>query len=413
MKQLLCIAYYFPPQGGGGVQRVAKFVKYLPRFGWQPTVLTGSAPGALVDPSLDLEVPASTRVVRVRGWVLPPAWPWRLRHWLKRWCLVVDEQIGWLPFAVRQGLALLRTRSYSALYSTSAPYSDHLVALRLKRTTQLPWVADFRDPWIDNFSIQFATSLHQSWCARLEREIVSTADRVLVVSEPMRQKFLDRYPQRKPQHIITLPNGFDPADYEGVAPAARDERFTLVYTGSLYGPRNAGSFLAAVSDLLERGVIPRSNLSVRFVGNIGPETAQQVARWQLTDVVELRGYVPHRQTIAHQLAADLLVLIIGSGPGSESVLTAKIFEYLASGKPILALIPPGAAADLLAEAGVGQMVPPDEPEAIAVALADLFVEWQQGRLQVTPDPLVVARYNRQLQTAELAHILDELADERR
>lgn len=412
MKQLLCIAYYFPPQGGGGVQRVAKFVKYLPQFGWQPTVLTGAASASVLDPSLSSDVPPSTRVVRVRGWVFPSSWPWRLRHWLKRWWLVVDEQIGWLPFAVREGLALLHRQTWDAIYSTSAPYTDHLVGLRLKRASQLPWVADFRDPWIDNFSVQFATPLHRALCARLEQEIVRTADRVLVVSEPMRQQFLARHPQRAAHHIITLPNGFDPADFEGVEPATRDARFTLVYTGSLYGPRSAGSFLEAVSSLLERGIIPRSSLCVRFVGNTGQETAQWVTRWQLGGVVELLGYLPHAQTIAHQLAADLLVLIIGSGPGSESVLTAKLFEYLACGKPILALIPPGAAADLLLEAGVGWMVPPDEPEAIATALAALFADWQQGRLQATPDPLVVARYNRQRQTAKLAHILDGLGDER-
>jgi glycosyltransferase involved in cell wall biosynthesis len=413
MNQLLCIAYFFPPYGGGGVQRTLKFAKYLPDFGWQPTILTARANPSLSDPTLAAEVPSQTRIVRVGGPVLPSSWPWRLRSFIKRWLLVVDEQIGWLPFATQGGLSLLRDQSYRVLYSTATPYTDHLVALRLRRASQLPWIADFRDPWLDNVTLTFATPLHRVVCAHLERDILRTADRILVVSEPMRQQFLARYPDLPSSRIVTLPNGFDPEDFQGIEPAAHDARLTLVYTGSLYGARSARPFLEALRDTLDRGLIPRNALNIRFVGNTGYELGQLVSEWGLGDIVELVAYSSHAQAIAHQLAADGLLLIIAAGPGSKAVLTAKIFEYLACGKPILALVPPGAALDLLAEAGVGRMVPPDDVDAIATAVVCLLSDWQSGQLKAVPDRDVVARYDRRRQAGLLAQILNELADERK
>lgn len=412
MKQVFCVVFLFPPTGGGGVQRTVKFVKYLPDFDWQPTVLTTLAARSLQDPSLMSDVPPQTPVVRVRGLELPRRLPWRLRRWITRWLLVVDEQIGWLPFAVRRGLATLRQQDYDAIYSTSGPYTDHLVALRLKRTTGLPWVADFRDPWVGNFSAAVATSMHRALRERLERKVVLAAECVLVVSEPMRQQFITRYPDLPATRFVTVPNGFDPADLEGIEPAERDGRFTLVYTGSLYGEKqSARPLLTALRQILQSGAISPGGVRVRFVGHAGREAPALVTEWGLDEVVEFVGYLPHDEMLAHQLCADALLLIIGAGPGSQVVFTGKIFEYLAVGKLILALIPPGAAADLLTQARAGRIVPPDDVAAIASALVDLIGAWRKGELEITPDAQVVSRYERRRLTGDLARILNDLVVE--
>ena len=409
MKRALFIAYLFPPQGGSGVQRTVKFLKYLPEFDWQSIVLTGPRPRHATDESLARDVPAETPVVRVRGAALPGHWPWRVRRWITSWLLTVDAQVGWWPFAVRRGLAIARTHELAALYSTSAPYTDHLVAWQIKKKVGVPWVADFRDPWLENFAPRFATRWHRYVCACLEAEIVHTADRVLVVSEPMRKQFLRRYPYVQPDHFVTLTNGYDQADYADVAPVAQDgRRFTLVYTGSLYGKQSGRPLLAAIKRVLQDGAISRHWFRVLFVGAAGKETARLVQSWKLDDVVEIRGYVPHAQMIGHQLGADVLLLIIGSGPHSEVVLTSKIFEYLATGKPILALVPPGAAADLLREARVGHFASPDDPEAISAILVRLSAQWRQGKLVAEPDPKVVTRYDRRELTKKLVGILHEV-----
>ena len=412
MKQILFVAYLFPPAGGAGVQRTVKFIKYLPNFGWQPTILTTSAPTNSIDNTISAEVPTQTPIHRVAGWALSNRIPWRLRHWFTHWILTVDQEIGWYPFAVRRGLKLLHTQSWQAIYSTSAPYTNHLVALRLKKDSHLPWIADFRDPWLDNFSAKFATPAHRAICAGLEKQIVSTADRVLVVSEPMRQQFLNRYPDLPADHFIILPNGFDPADFENIKPIPGDDtRFTLVYTGSLYGKRqSARPFLTALRQLLNRNIIPRNNLRVRFVGNAGKEAEELTQKWNLSDIIEFTGYLPHADMLAHQLGADALLLIIGAGPGSKAVFTGKIFEYMAAGKPILALVPPGVAADLLTEAQIGYIVPPNNPDAIVAILTQIFTDWQKGNLNASPLPDVVARYNRHRQTEKLANIFDEVSE---
>ncbi len=409
-KRVLFIAYTFPPHGGTGVQRSVKFVRYLPSHDWQPTVLTASAKPALTDPELARQVPPQTEIVRVGGLVLPVSWPWRLRYGIRQWILTVDDRIGWLPFAVQRARRLFQQNAFDAIYSTSGPYTDHLVALRIKRDTGLPWVADFRDPWLDNFSQQFATRVHRAVCAHLEQQVIETADRILVVSEPMRTQLLDRYPSLNASRCTVLPNGFDPNDFERLESAPRDGRFTLVHSGSLYGPReqSAQAFLLALNLNLRNQEIPRHAICVRFVGRAGFEAHEQARQLGLEDVVEFRGQLAHREALAHQLAADILLLIVGSGPGSASVATGKVYEYLAAGKPILALAPPSAAAALVEEAQVGTTAPPDDPKAIAVALTQLYRDWREGQPQVRPNPAILARYDRRNQAAQLAQIFDTL-----
>ena len=411
MRHALCIAYLFPPAGGGGVQRTVKFVKYLPEFNWQTTVMTAAGRAPLLDASLIADVPAATQVVRVRGLELPAQLPWRVRHWFTSWLLAVDPQIGWLPFALRCGHKLLRRQRVDLLYSTASPFTDHLVALRLKQRAGQPWVADFHDSWIGNFSRRFATPWHRRLCARLERTIVGAADRVLVVSEPMRQQFLHRYPDLPPDRFVTLPNGFDHSDYANAGPRSLSaQRLNLVYTGSLYGPQSARSLLAALCRALGNQQIDPQRFRLWLVGATGTEAAHLVEEWRLAHVVNLVAYVPHAELAGYQLGADALLLIIGRGPGSEMVLTGKIFEYLAVGKPIIALVPPGAAADLLAEAGAGAVVDPDDEVAIADLLVRTYNAWCAGRLQAHPDPNVVRRYERRRLTQRLASLFDALCE---
>lgn len=410
MKRVLFIAYQFPPQGGGGVQRTAKFVKYLPQFGWRPTVLTTSAPPATVDDSLGRDIPPQTQVLRVRGMTMPKRLPWRVRNGLKRWVLTVDEEIGWQPFAERAGRKLLQAGDFQAIYTTSAPYTDHLVGLSLRKNFHLPWIADFRDPWLDNIFTPFPTPLHRRICGDLERRIVQQADYVVVVSDPMRRQLVDRYPLLAPDKFIIIPNGFDPEDFEDVTPAPRDERLTIVYTGSLYGGRSARWFLEALQRAFAQGRLDRRSLQVRFVGAAGVETPPLVAEYGLTDVVTLLGYTPHQQSISHLFAADVLLLIIGDGPNSEVVLTGKLFEYLAARRPVLAMIPQGAAADLLAEAGVGSVVGYRDVDGAVDALVALAERYRRGDLRADPNAAVLTRLDRRNQARQLAELLDEIAE---
>lgn len=407
--------------GGGGVQRTLKFVKYLPDCGWRPTVVTARRPHTrLEDLDLKEEIPQVARIIRTSDLKLPHWLPWRVRAWIARWILLVDEHIGWLPLAIKPSLDCIQEESIQAIYSSSAPYTDHLIGYRLKMRTHLPWIADFRDPWVGNFSAQFPTRLHRRLAMKIEGDILGAADRVLVVSEPMRQAMLSRHIEILATKVTVVPNGYDTEDFSTLDPeevqALREiDRFLIVYSGSFYGKRQtAEGFLQALKRSLEDKTISRERLRVRFVGNIGKPTLEQIQSHGLKDVCQVTGYLPHRQSLLHLMAADTVLLIIGRGPGSEAVYTGKIFEYLASGKTILCLADPGAAADLVQEAQAGVVVDPEDIQAIAAQVAMLYRKWASGNLnQSQPDQKVVHRYDRRALTRQLADILDEITQQDR
>ena len=409
MKSVLFVAYSFPPKGGAGVQRTIKFVKYLPEHGWQPRVLTTSDLPGILDDSLLPDIPIGTPVSRVRGLGIPAGIPWRVRRWITRWLLLIDQEIGWLPFASQAGAKLYQQDPWEMIYSTAPPYTNHLVGRSLKDHTGTPWVVDFRDAWVGNPAITFPTGFHRELVAKQERSIVTSADRIVVVSEPMRQQFITRYAEVPSERFVVIPNGYDGADYLDARPAARDQRFTLVYTGSLYGDRqNADAFLAALRRAIDDQGIRRDEIRVLFVGSSGPQARQAAEALGLDSVVEFTGYVQHSDTISYQLCADALLLIIGGGPGSQAVLTGKIFEYLRAGKPILALVPHGAAADLLAEAGNSIILPPDNGEQISQALVDMVQNRRSGKTPGMSDPGVVARFDRKILAGRLADVFDQV-----
>jgi glycosyltransferase involved in cell wall biosynthesis len=413
MRRVLVIAYYFPPFGGAGVQRTLKFVKYLPEFGWQPVVLTVKEQVAhLRDLSLEEDIPSSTPIHRTLA-VLPPPWlPWRLRNFVSRWLLLVDEQLGWLPFAVTRGKQLVRQGGIQAIYTTSTPYTDHLIGYLLKQQTRLPWAADFRDPWVDNPVLAFASRVHRRLAGQLEQRVFHTADQIIVNTEPACELYRRKYSRLDSGRLITIPNGYDPADFvQGVAlPPGDPTRFKVVHVGSLYGRRRTSrSFFQALQHMFDTGGLPRDRIEVLFVGNAGKETEELVKAYGMADIVNLIGYVPHRQSVLRLLGADLLLLIPTSGSGSEVFLPAKIFEYLAAGKPILAIASPGAAADLVREAQAGVVVDPEEVGEIAAQITVLYQQWERGELNITGNRGVVARYERYHLTGQLARVLDRIA----
>jgi glycosyltransferase involved in cell wall biosynthesis len=411
-RRVLMVAYYYPPLGGIGVHRTLKFSKYLPDFIWQPVLLTiRPGEGLLLDPSLEQEIPPGVQVFRTASLSLPLRLPWRVRNFISRWILVVDEQLGWLPYAVRAGRRILQTEPCQVIYTSSSPYTDHLIGYQLKKRLGVPWVADFRDPWVGNFAIRTPTRFHRYLVSVLEHRVVHLADRVLVVNEPTRHDFLQRYPALDKDKIQAIPNGYDPDDFETLSPLKPlADQFLLVYSGSFYGEhRTPRFFFEALQSLISSGAIPVQAIRVRLVGNAGKSTLQMIANMRLSKVIEMTGFLPHRDAIAHLMAADALLLVVGAGPGSERVIPGKIYEYLASGKPILGLVPPGVSADLIREAGAGVVIDPQDVHGIAAQIFNLYERWKKGALNVKSDPRVVERFSRRSLTSQLAEVLDHVA----
>ncbi len=414
MKRVLLVAYYFPPLAGSGTFRPLRMARYLPRAGWDVTVLSvSSSARVLKDPDLASEIPGGVAVVRTAS--LEPRTPLlalhklglgRLARRLEPWFLLPDDQRGWVPFAAGRAAALHRARPFDAIVTTAGPYSAHLVGRRLKRRAGLPWVADFRDEWTTNPYLRdrYPSAWHLRVNQRLERSVLRGADRVVCVSEPWLEALRSLVPEAPDGKFRVHPNGFDPEHFPAI-PAAPPPRFRIVYTGTFYGHRSPATFLEGLKRVIAAGRIPVAELSVELVGHTGFGDFLEGVPAGVVRVVEQR---PFREALARLAEAAVLLLVIPreGGPGNH---TGKLFNYLAAGRPILALAPePNVAADLIRESRSGLVVPPDDPDAVARAIEELWRRYRSGVLLPDRDAGVVRAYAADAQAESYAAMLDEI-----
>ncbi|HOK42465.1 MAG TPA: glycosyltransferase [Thermoclostridium caenicola] len=417
MKKVLMVAYQFPPAGGSGVQRSAKFAKYLPAFGWEPVVLTRSDKRiGLRDDTLLQDLPADMEIIRTppRDLTAFPGILSKVGKFIAWKVLIPDGEILWMKRAVKEALARIGRGDIHCLYTTSYPYSDHLMGLGIKRIyPELPWIADFRDEWTNNPYL--LDKPHPAWRARreslMERMVLETADMLIANTPVMKRNFESRHPDLKlDRRMWVIPNGFDEEDFEQSGAESPDNRFTVTYTGSLYGRRTPDGFLEAAGRLVKTGRIPRERLRIRFIGNIKDQSViQAAARNGLEGVVEVLPYMTHRDCIGNMLRSHVLLLLEG-GRGSECFYTGKLFEYIRTNRPILALVPEkGAAAELIQKTRTGIVCDWSNPRAIEQGLAELYDRWREDRLWLDPDHEVIRQYSRRALTEKLAGIMDGMA----
>jgi glycosyltransferase involved in cell wall biosynthesis len=415
VKRLLLISYYYPPLAGSGVFRPLRLSRYLPECGWAVTVLTvGERARVLKDAALQREVPKTVRVERTLS--LEPRLPLlllrklglrRLTDRIEPWLCLPDDQRGWIPFATRRGSRLLRGVPHDVVISTSAPYSAHLVGLRLRERFDVAWVADFRDEWTANPYLSYPSDWHRRLNRRLERRVLGRADRVVCVSEPWLASLAARVPDAPSEKFCELPNGFDGDHFADTGPLP--DRFRIVYTGTSHGPRSPEVFLRALECALEHGRIPREELDVVFVGHTGSTRGLD----RLPDCVRVIGTRPHHEALSFLTRAAVLLLVIPPEGGAGNH-TGKLFNYLASGKPILALAPrPNVAADLIRRTRSGRIAPADDPHGVEEVLVDLYQAWKAGRSLPDQDRELVANYEARAQARDWASMLDELIASRR
>jgi glycosyltransferase involved in cell wall biosynthesis len=407
-RRVLMLAYYFPPVGGGGVQRTLKHVKYLPAEGFDPVVITTRAPAhPLKDYVLGAEVPPEAIVVRPRELPLHVV-KWGFESILRRLDLqprlaqrIVwpDEFIGWAPGAFWAAMRAVRRYRPDVLYSSSLPMSGHLVALLVKRMTGLPWVADFRDPWMLNPQ---GPHPYRRISARLERACVRSADAIVVADESVGLLGVhDDDPRR-----IVIRNGVDPDDVPTPTKDTGRSAFRLSYVGMFYGRMNGAPVFAAMRELIARGDLDPDRVELRVVGaRIDPTIT--------TDSLPLsqRAYVDHPEAVAEMTMADALLLHLPPGWRATS---GKLYEYLATGHPILCVAPPESlAVRLVTELGAGICVSPDDRPGIEHAIEALYRSWTAGELAPSEEVRAEAlrRFSRPALTRQLAHVLTDVCPE--
>jgi glycosyltransferase involved in cell wall biosynthesis len=426
------IDYFFPPMAGSGVQRTLGYVTHLEQFGWSPIVLTvRTGEHSSYDASLLRSIPSTVVVERTpsvepvrfvkhllrslprRGGTreankADAAPVWRGASWtsrIDRWLLFPDRRIGWLPFALTRAAAVHRRATIDAIYSTSTYVTSHLIAYALNRFFGTPWVADFQDPWVESL----VTRGHQKLGRRVERLILANADRVTFTTEPLRSLFERNHPTIPASKLTAIPMGFHPDAFTAIVPEPRS-KFTITHFGSFYTDRSPRAFLEALAQCASSDSEFRRNVEVLFYGTFDAEvlrvTQALISTQNLTGIVRLEGTVPYKQGLTHLMSSDVLLLVTAPETG-HALVPSKVYEYLAAGRPILALAPEGAVAQLIREANAGLIVGVDDVNGIRDSIATLYAKWSQGRLAFASDHRVAARYTWRRLSEQFASILDE------
>jgi glycosyltransferase involved in cell wall biosynthesis len=415
--KILLVTMYFPPAGGGGVQRPLKFATHLPALGIETHVLAPDDPKWLhADP--DLAPPTQAWIHRAR-YLGPRARRLaddlhgrrgldrlsRQARSLSRRVLVPDENVGWNLTAIPAAVRIVRSEDIDVVLTTSPPNSVHLIGAAVKRITGVRWVADLRDSIathphrrVDRAAARAKEKVSES----VARLVARQADVIVAASDAIAEEARGLRPAGI---VTTILNGSDFDDFAGLE-YERGERFRITHTGSFFGKRDPRPFLSA---LVGSGL---DDVVARFVGDFRVSDREWAESLGLGTRLEVHPFVSRREALRLQRDSDALLLLIPEAGGrGQGVLSGKVFEYLAAERPILAAVPPdGAAADLIRETGTGVVAAPDDVPALTQALAELHSRWAAGTLDGTAlSPDDRERLGRAGRVEELADVLRGLA----
>ncbi len=431
MKRVLIITYYWPPSGGSGVQRWLKFVKYLREFGWEPVVYTPVNPEMpYEDTSLLCDEPDGLEVLKTK--IFEPyqlynlftgrkrkarfqhgflksdksefqSLSQRLSVWIRGNLFVPDARMCWIKPSVKFLTKYLRNHPVDAIVSTGPPHSMHLIALKIKQKTDIPWLADFRDPWtgiyyFDKLQVgRKALRKHK----RLEKECLDKADILVTVGRTMQHDF--KALTATPIEVIT--NGYDEDDLPSGSSFGPVD-FTIMYSGIFLPDQNPVELWPCLSEMRARNPDFRKSMKLHFLGRTDASILADIEANGLDECLRLSDYVPHAEVTVQQQYAALLLLSINRIQNAPYILTGKVFEYLAARRPILAFCPPQSdVAEIIRETNGGWVVPFGETEMLKQSLKEAF-EWYKSGL--TWPSVGIETYSRKVLTQRMAALLNNL-----
>ncbi len=417
MRNLLFLAYYFPPSGG--VLRLVKLAKYLPEFGWRPLVVCPRPRGVYRhDPGLMADLSRS-RVFRTFSLDPSFAFPPRAdaakmsgrRGLIDRLngLFVPDNKVGWVPYAAAAGLKVSRSFPVDAVFSSAPPYSSHLAGVLLKKLLRRPLVCDFRDAWSQPNTLSLRLpAWHLAADRRLERWVVRNSDLVTSINVAIQQGLRDHDPAANGRFRL-LPQGFDPEDFPHAPEGTRrGGPFTIAYTGTLTEHRRLDVMAKAIDLLFREFPGTAGKIVFEYAGVHRPADLLPFAGSALKGSLRAQGFLPHSRSLELLRKADALWMTVGPREG-PTVSTSKVYEYLGARKPILASVPAGSpAAALIGETGSGQVFEPDDHAALAQAIYGLYGLKTAGKALDRGNPAAVARYDRREIARRFAGTLDEM-----
>lgn len=385
-SKLLIITYYWPPSGGAGVQRWLKFARYLPEYGWDPIILTVDPEYAAypaIDTSLEKDIPDSVKVYRTRAFDyfsllgkdkknIPSAGfannpgislKGKIQRFIRGNFFIPDPRKGWNKYAFRKASEMIREYGIKNVITTSPPHSTQLIGLKLKkRFPDINWIADFRDPWTDIYYYDqfFPTPVSRYIDRRLEKKVIAGCDRLITVGPSLGKALSGKVPGAE-EKLKVITNGYDENDFKGIQPSM-PELFTITYIGTLSALYPIDGFLDSVKLIIDEG----TSLKLEFAGYIPDNIKAKISAKLKNCTIEFLPYLDHKSAISHMLKSSALLLIIPESEGNRSILTGKLFEYAASGKPIICIGPvDGDAAGIICSHKLGETFNYSDSENIA------------------------------------------------
>lgn len=434
MKRVLVITYYWPPTGGSGVQRWVKFSKYLPALGWQPVIYTPENPEQLaVDHTLEAEIPAEAEIIRTR--IIEPYGIYKsfLRRsghskeatevnpvnaqnktflqkaamWIRGNLFRPDPRCLWIRPSVKFLKKYLEEHPVDIIVSTGPPQSMHMIGRELARQTGIPWIADFRDPWTKIFYFKHLAMTGRTvmWHEKMEKKVLDEASAVVAVSPLVRQEF--REMTSTPVELIT--NGFDECDCnpEGSRDAAGgpDKDFIITHTGLFAADGNPTVLWEVLKEKCNRNEDFRKHLKIELIGKTDRQITEALDAAGLSENAVNLGYLPHSEAVGHQRNASVLILPLRKEPEYKAVLPGKLFEYIASCRPVLGIgQPDGAMAMIVKETNTGVVFDWEDRKSLTEYIDRCWEKHTEGSLTVEGADL--KRFTRKELAVQMASLLD-------
>ncbi|WKS94551.1 glycosyltransferase [Riemerella columbina] len=427
-KNILIISYYWPPAGGPGVQRWLKFVKYLPDFGWTPTVYTPENPSyPLIDETLNAEASPQTKIIKTKIWEpyaiaeklnrqnkkfksgqfdvgKNQSWKSKLSIWIRGNFFIPDARVFWVKPSVKFLKRYLEQNPTEVLVTTGPPHSMHLIGLRLKKIfPNLRWVADFRDPWTEISYYQhlkltpFADRKHR----HLEQEVFQNADLVLATSYTDAAHF-----KAQGANAFCITNGFD-KETENSSETLEHQGFVMSYIGVLEQLRNPKVLWTVLNEILKEEPSFSQDFKLKLVGKIDPQIIQEWQGTPLQSKIEILGYLSHNDAVTEMKNADVLLITNFPNPQSQGIIPGKLFEYLASGQPILSFGPPSAdVKKILHETHTGKHFTYAEASKVKSYILQIYQQWKSQSMPTQQRQ--IQQFSRKNLTKQLVDLLEKI-----
>jgi glycosyltransferase involved in cell wall biosynthesis len=419
IKKVLIISFYFPPYGGTSVMRIAKLCKYLPDYGWHPIVVTVRLDKIhRIDRKLEEEVQNTCKIYH-SGFVLDTPFMKFLKkhitekHFTRffRFALTLrirmvfpDESMRWLPKAVLQALKAARQEDVSAIISSGDPVVNHLAAIIVSKIRKIPWIADFRDAWSvnpDRIRSRFQISVSDY----VEKRILTKATIVTSVTNPV-VAYLARKVAKRQDAFCCITNGYDEEETTNLADIqpARDV-FLMTFTGNFTEYTQFNPFFKAIKLLVHLGKIDKRKIRIQLVGDFKGFHDDKLL--EISDIIMISSHISHEEVVSMQQASHVL-LLVHYGESSKYAVSAKLYEYMATGRPVLAIVSDASITAQYVKAGrVGRVVDPKRIDDIANAVLYFYNLWLEDRLVVDPDWTFIRQFERKKLAEQFASLLNE------